>query len=205
MYEYIKGTLISKTPSQAVIDAGGIGYLLEIPASTCDRLPSPGSDVQILTHLYIREDLQKLYGFGTDSERETFRQLINVSKIGPKVALNILSSISVQDLSYAVDMQDPSRLKSIHGVGAKTAQRLVMELKGKISSLPGKHAVSAVINTGNASSDQKKISVHSEARDALISLGYSESQVENALIRVGQVLGPDEKVEEWIRKALQVV
>lgn len=203
MFEYIKGVLEHATTESAVIDIGGIGYILFIPLSTYDGLPETGETVKLFTHFHIREDMQKLYGFVSEAERTVFRQLIGISKIGPKVALNVLSGVSVKDLVYSVQMGDSSKLKAVSGVGAKTAQRLVMELKGKLAldniKIPER------VRKQSANFYSQSLSLKEEAHAALLSLGYNEPQVNNALIRVEQTLETDISVEEWIKKALQVI
>ncbi|MBN1761376.1 MAG: Holliday junction branch migration protein RuvA, partial [Chitinispirillaceae bacterium] len=136
MIEYIRGILAEKEPGHVTVEAHGVGYGASIPLSTYERLPATGTEVRLLTHYHVREDGHKLFGFFSAEERMIFRQLISVSKIGPKVALNVLSGVSVQDLVASVNRSDPTRLQKISGVGAKTAQRLVMELKGKLGISP---------------------------------------------------------------------
>jgi Holliday junction DNA helicase RuvA len=201
MFDYIKGTLAEKTIGQAVIEAGGVGYLLVIPLSTYQELPPENHDVKLYTHHYVREDMQRLYGFYSKREREVFEQLIGVSKIGPKTAVSILSGVSVDDLITCVNQSDASRLRKIPGVGDKTAQRLVMELKGKLG-LSGQglthHATSGKLGAHHTHP-------RSEAFDAMITLGYVEKQVQAALSRVESVIDADAPAEEWIKKALQVI
>jgi Holliday junction DNA helicase RuvA len=205
MFEYIRGTLVQKTPTYAVVDVNGIGYLLDIPASTFDALPAQGQKATVYAHLHVREDVQRLYGFATVAEREAFRQLIAISQIGPRVAVAVLSSISVADLGYAVAMQDPSRFKSVSGIGPKTAQRLVMELKGKLQVPEGGTAAGPKESVRTASASVGGKPRRLDAHEAMLSLGYTEAQVVKSLARVEQVLEPDAPVEEWIRTALQVI
>ena len=202
MFEYINGVLEEIEPDSAILDVGGVGYHLQIPLSTYDSLPEIGKKVKLLTHYHIREDSQKLFGFKTKEEREVFRQLLGISKIGPKVALNILSGISVKDIAYSVQTGDPLRLKAISGIGAKTAQRLVMELKGKLNIQIEDDTVPLKKPSGKLNSDS---SSRNDAHAAMVSLGYSENQVINALIRVEQTIEKDAPVEMWIKKALQVI
>jgi holliday junction DNA helicase RuvA len=136
MFDYIKGILAEKSLGAAVIEAGGVGYALIIPSSTHDKLPDVLHEVKLYTHHHVREDTQKLYGFFSTSERDIFEQLISISKIGPKTAMSILSGVSAADLVACVNKSDASRLRKISGVGDKTAQRLVMELKGKLGPVP---------------------------------------------------------------------
>ena len=145
--------------------------------------------------------MQKLYGFSSRSERELFRQLISISNIGPKTALNILSGVSPQDLVACVARGDATRLRKIPGVGDKTAQRLIVELKGK----PGLAGGGEPRGGGGASAAGKGGAERSQAFDAMLSLGYSEKQVQAALSRVDGVIEQGAPVEEWIKKALQVI
>jgi Holliday junction DNA helicase RuvA len=151
----------------------------------------------------VREDAQKLYGFFTKSERELFKKLIGISMIGPKVALSVLSGLSVRDIISAIQTADVSRLKSISGVGLKTAQRILVELKGKLDAISAGESSAPV---GRESGKTGAFySLRNDAYAALVSLGYNESQVVNALVRVEQTLGKDAPVEEWIKKALKVI
>jgi len=202
LFEYINGILEEVAGENAVVGVSGIGYEVLIPLSTSEALPGLGKTVKLYTHFYVREDSQKLFGFLTKTEREVFRQLLTISKVGPKVALNVLSGLSVKDIVYSVQTQDASRLKAISGIGPKTAQRLVMELKGKLAV--GDVDISASARKEDAPS-ASPVSMRHDAYAAMISLGYNESQVINALARVEQAIGPDAPVEDWIKKALQVI
>ena len=203
MFDYIKGTLAEKSPSAAVIDAAGVGYELVIPLSTFEALPAEGGQVKLFTHHYVREDMQKLYGFSSRSERELFRQLISISNIGPKTALSILSGVSPQDLVSCIARGDATRLRKIPGVGDKTAQRLIVELKGKPGLTAGDAPQAGGRSAGAAAG--RGGAERSQAFDAMISLGYNEKQVQAALARVDSVIEEDAAVEEWIKKALQVI
>ena len=202
MFEYIRGSLEEVIGENAVVEAGGIGYEILVPLSTSEALPGPGEPVKIYTHFHVREDTQKLYGFLTKAEREVFRKLLTISKIGPKVALNVLSGLSVKDIVYSVQTQDASRLKAVSGIGPKTAQRLVMELKGKLAI--GDVDLPEPARKGDTE-EEVPVSLRNDAYAAMISLGYNESQVLHALTRVEQAIEPDAPVEEWIKKALQVI
>jgi holliday junction DNA helicase RuvA len=199
MFEYIKGILAEKNLGEAVVEAGGVGYALVIALSTYERLPDAGAQVKMFTHHHVREDAEKLYGFSTRDERELFRQIIAISNIGPKTAISILSGVSADVLKDCVKTSDASRLKKIPGVGEKTAQRLVMELKGKLDFLGNMPGAPVPERKGVASSSR------SEAFDAMVSLGYAEKQVQLALGRVESVLEKEAPAEEWIKKALQVI
>jgi holliday junction DNA helicase RuvA len=199
MIDYVKGEITEKNLGEVVIEACGIGYSLIIPLSTYEKLPDIGHSVKILTYHYVREDMEKLYGFFTGSERDLFRHLISISKIGPKTAISILSGVSAADLVACVNKSDSSRLRKIPGVGDKTAQRLVMELKGKIEGISANGENGTVLSRGVNGSPR------SEAFDAMITLGYSEKQVQTALSRVEDVIDDAAPTEEWIKKALQII
>jgi Holliday junction DNA helicase RuvA len=200
MFDYIKGILEEKTIGGATIEACGVGYRLIIALSTYEKLPEVHHEVKLFTHHYVREDLQKLYGFFTKTERELFLLLIGINKIGPKIAISILSGVSAADLVSCVNHSDPSRLRKIPGVGDKTAQRLVMELKGRLGPA-GDFAESGpgVFSRGMRGHPR------AEAFDAMIALGYAEKQVQSALARVEGVIDADAPAEDWIKKALQVI
>jgi Holliday junction DNA helicase RuvA len=203
MIDFIRGIVAEKGLTMASIDANGVGYELFITIATYEKLPAVGAEVKLFTHFHVREDIQKLYGFFTKTEREIFRQLIGVSSIGPKTAIGILSKISPEELVSCLALGDPSRLTKIPGVGAKTAERLILELRGKLSagSLEAGAAGGGTVRPGAASPG-----AGAEAGEALLALGYNEKQVVKAIDRVRQVAGDKQMpVEEWIRKALQVI
>jgi Holliday junction DNA helicase RuvA len=200
MIDFIRGIVAEKAPAFAAIDAHGVGYELHITLATYEKLPSIGAEAKLFTHFYVREDTQKLYGFLTRDEREIFRQLIGVSSIGPKTAIGILSKISPEELVKCLALGDPSRLTKIPGVGAKTAERLILELRGKLRAGPfdGSSPGATPAATGRGAGN--------EASEALLSLGYNEKQVLKAIERVRQASADREMpVEEWIKKALQVI
>jgi Holliday junction DNA helicase RuvA len=201
MIDYIKGTLAEKSPSAAVIEAAGVGYEIIIPLSTFEALGPDGGQTKLFTHHYVREDMQRLYGFSSKSEREIFRQLIAISNIGPKTAISILSGVSPRDLVSCVNSGDATRLRKIPGVGDKTAQRLMVELKGKLG-MAGAEAGQAPRSPGSSGKGSKE---RNQAFDALLSLGYADKQVLAAMSRVDGVIEEGAPVEEWIKKALQVI
>lgn len=207
MIDYIRGILSDKEVTHVTIEANGVGYGVGITLSTFEALPDIGSEVKLYIHYQVREDAHKLFGFYTKTEKEVFRQLIGVTKIGPKVATSILSGISIGDLVASVNNADPSRIEKISGVGPKTAQRLVLELKGKLGfemTGPLSQTSKAVMAKGH-SAKNGKTDVKDEAFEAMISLGYNDKQVIKALARVEQTISESAPVEEWIRKALQVI
>ncbi len=182
----ITGTLATKHPPQVLIDVGGVGYEIDVPMSTFYNLPGVGEKVSLLTHLAVREDAHLLYGFGSEIERAAFRELLKVSGIGAKTALAVLSGLSVNDLSAAIAAQETGRIVKIPGIGKKTAERLLLELKGK-SVFAG--AIAGAAPAG----------VSDDVRQALLALGYNERETAEAL----RQLSPDLPVGEAIRQALR--
>jgi holliday junction DNA helicase RuvA len=189
----IAGTLIEKNPPQLLVDTNGVGYEISVPMSTFFNLPRIGEKVTLLTHMVVREDAQLLYGFASESERGAFRTLIKVSGVGPKVALAVLSGLSVNDLAAAVAMQETGRLTNIPGIGKKTAERLLLELKDKFKVDPRL----AIGGTGEAT----KPTANEDVLNALIGLGYSDKE---AIIAVKQ-LPAEVTVSDGIRMALKAL
>jgi len=186
----LNGILLEKTPPLVLIDCNGVGYECEVPMSTFYNLPAVGERVTMLTHFVVREDAQLLYGFGSDQERATFRQLLKVNGIGAKSALSILSGLSIDELVQAVALQEAAMLTRVPGVGKKTAERLLLELKDKFS-------VAGL--TASSASHPKTAS--SDVLNALISLGYNERE---ALAAVKQ-LPAEVSVAEGIKQALKAL
>ena len=187
----LTGVLLEKNPPQVLVDVSGVGYEVEVPMSTFYNLPQTGERVTLHTQFIVREDAQLLYGFATDRERATFRQLLKVNGIGAKSALGILSGLSVEDLAQAITLQEPSLLTRIPGIGKKTAERLLLELKGKLgfeAALPSTGGASAA-NGGH------------DTLNALLALGYNERE---ALAAVKQ-LPADVSVSDGIRQALKTL
>jgi len=186
----IKGVLVQKSPPRILVDCQGVGYEIDVPMSTLYQLPENGAIVTVLTHHLVREDAQQLYGFATESEREAFRTLIKISGVGARTALTILSGMSVADIAQAVTLQDSSRLMTVPGIGKKTAERLLLELKGKFGAdLP--HLADSSLNAPASS----------EILQALIALGYSDKE---ALLAMKQVPS-DATVSDGIRLALKTL
>jgi len=184
----LKGLLLEKTPPHVIVDCHGVGYEVEVPMSTFYNLPALGESVTLLTHFVVREDAQLLYGFGTDRERATFRQLLKVNGVGAKSALSILSGLSVDDLIQAIALQETAMLTRVPGVGKKTAERLLLELKDKFT-IDG-HTNSSAGASRSASGD---------VLNALLALGYNERE---ALSAVKQ-LPADVVLADGIRQALK--
>ncbi len=184
----LTGTLAEKNPPEVILDCGGVGYEVQVPMSTFYNLPGLGERISLLTQFIVREDAQILYGFATAQERSTFRQLIKISGVGPKMALGVLSGMSVAELSQAVTLQDANRLTKIPGIGKKTAERLMLELKGKLGADLGIHATIANDN-------------QADILQALIALGYSDRDAALALKALPQEVG----VSEGIKLALKAL
>ena len=187
----ISGILLEKNPPQVVVDVAGVGYEIDVPMSTFYNLPKLQERVVLFTHLVVREDAHLLYGFATESERATFRQLLKVSGVGPKVALAVLSGMSVNDLAEAVMAQESGRLTKVPGIGKKTAERLLLELKDRLK-------VDVRISVGG---EVSAISSASDILNALISLGYNDKE---ALFAIKQ-LPKEVTVSDGIRQALKLL
>jgi Holliday junction DNA helicase RuvA len=195
MISFLKGKLAEALPTQVVIDVNGVGYEVLIPLSSFDKLPMPGGEVTLLTHLAIRDDAHVLYGFSTETERDLFRLLIrHVSGIGPKLALNVLSGTTPASFRAAVGHGDVKALSCISGVGKKTAERIVVELKDKLGD-------EAALTSGAASTpDDQKMA---DAISALIALGSKPKDAQDAIRAAITMLGPDQPVDALVRAALQ--
>jgi Holliday junction DNA helicase RuvA len=190
MIARLNGLLIEKAPPLIVLDCAGVGYEIEVPMSTFYHLPEVGVKVTLLTHMVVREDAQLLYGFGTQQEKDTFRQLLKVNGIGAKSALSILSGVSIDDLIAAISSQEVTLLTRIPGVGKKTAERLLLELKDKFDVAAGLGIVPGAVK-----------SAAQDILNALIALGYNERE---ALASV-KGLEADISVSEGIKKALKAL
>jgi holliday junction DNA helicase RuvA len=189
----VRGRIASKTPPQLMVDVGGIGYELEAPMSTFFHLPGVGEEVALLTHLVVREDAHILYAFATEAERRLFRSLIKVSGVGPKIALALLSGISVEAFSRCVMNEDITALTKVPGIGRKTAERLVVEMRDRLKDPEVPAGVGAVPVAMGASPE-------TEAYGALIALGYRPAEAARLLKAVGP---GTHSTEELIRRALQ--
>ena len=186
----IAGTLIEKNPPQLLVDCQGVGYEVDVPMSTFYNLPHLGEKVVLLTHLAIREDAHVLFGFGTAEERTTFKQLIKISGVGARTALSILSGMSVADLAQAITLQEAGRLTRVPGIGKKTAERLLLELKGKLGADLG--TATAAMAAGDHSAD---------ILNALQALGYSDKEALLAMKSVPAGSG----VSDGIKLALKAL
>ncbi len=186
----LRGRIASKTPPQLTVDVGGLGYELEAPMSTFFHLPAVGEEVRLLTHLVVREDAHVLYGFATEDERRLFRSLIKVSGVGPRIALALLSGISVSAFAQCVLNEDISALTRVPGVGRKTAERLIVEMRDRLAApeaTPGAPVAAPARAEG-------------EAYGALVALGYRPAEAARLLKAVGP---GTHSTEELIRRALQ--
>lgn len=198
MITFLHGKLVEALPTQVTVDVNGVGYEALIPLSSFDKLPQPGQPIKLLTQLIVREDAHTLYGFMTGEERDLFRLLIQtVSGIGPKTALNVLSGISVTAFRGAVANGDLKSLSKISGVGRKTAERIVVELKDKIGMAGAWEAASA---KHGLSSDEQRIN---DAVLALIALGFKQVEAHDSIRAAQAVLGVQATVEELVRACLK--
>ena len=184
----IQGTLVSVHPPRLLVDCQGIGYELDVPMSTLYQLPEVNQKITLLTHFQVREDAQQLFGFATETEREAFRALIKISGVGSRTALAVLSGMSVNELAQAIALQEAVRLTQVPGIGKKTAERLCLELKGKLAP-----------DLGISSGKPHTIEASSEVLQALLALGYSEKE---ALLALKQI-PPDCTVSDGIRMGLK--
>jgi len=184
----LTGILAERNPPQVVIDCNGVGYEVDVPMSTFYNLPNVGARISLLTHFIVREDAQILYGFGSAEERAAFRQLIKISGVGPRTALGLLSGMSVSEIAQAVTLQEPGRLVKIPGIGKKIAERLLLELKGKLGADIGLPA--------HAASDAQ-----ADILQALVALGYSDKEAAAAL----KALPKDASVSDGIKLALKAL
>lgn len=198
MITFLQGNLVDALPTQVTVEVNGVGYELLIPLSSYDKLPAPGGSVHLLTHLAIREDAHVLYGFVTRAERELFRLLINsVSGIGPRIALNVLSGMTVTTFRGAVANSDTKALAQISGLGKKTAERIVVELRDKIGTVGAWEASSA---KHGISADDQKIS---DATRALIALGYKQADAHDSIRAAFAKLGQNAGIEDLVRASLK--
>ena len=183
----LTGTLLEKTPPEVLLDCHGVGYEVQVPMSTFYNLPNVGERVSLLTQFIVREDAQLLYGFASAPERAAFRQLIKISGIGPRMALGILSGMGVDDLAQAITLQEVGRLVKVPGIGKKTAERLLLELKGKLGA-----------DIGSAP-HQASSAAQADILQALLALGYSDKDAAAAL----KALPADVGVSDGIKLALK--
>lgn len=183
----LTGTLLEKNPPEVLVDCAGVGYEVQVPMGTFYNLPAVGERVSLLTQFIVREDAQLLYGFATAPERAAFRQLIKISGVGPRMALGILSGMGVEDLAQAITLQEAGRLVKVPGIGKKTAERLLLELKGKLGADMG------------SAPHQASSAAQADILQALLALGYSDKDAAAAL----KALPADVGVSDGIKLALK--
>lgn len=192
----ITGQIVEKLPPQIVVDVGGVGYELDVPMGTFYELPHLGEKVTLFTHHVVREDAQLLYGFASRSERESFRQLLKISGIGAKTALAILSGMNADELALAISGEDVARLSRIPGIGKKTAERLILELRGKLDILSTGTATTSI---SGGSVPAAPVSARSDIVNALLALGYNDREAAAAV----KALPAEIAVSDGIRQALK--
>jgi len=186
----LTGVLLEKSPPQILVDVGGVAYEVDVPMSTFYNLPQTGASVTLHTHLVVREDAHLLFGFGTDAERNAFRQLLRISGVGARTALAVLSGLSVSDLQQAVSSQDAGRLVKIPGIGKKTAERLLLELRDKLE-----------VRGSASGASVPALSPGSDVMHALLALGYNDKEASWAV----KQLDPALPVAEAIRQCLRLL
>ncbi len=192
MIARLSGTLLEVTPPTIVIDVGGVGYEVHVPMSVLDGLPSIGGELMLLTEFIVREDAHTLYGFKSSPERQLFRDLLKVSGVGPRLALGILSGVSASDFALMVDAGDAAALTRLPGIGKKTAERLIVEMKGRVVALDG----------GDFGGTGVAMDAAQEARFALAALGYSQSEALKMVRQVSERL-PKASAQDLIKEALK--
>lgn len=198
MIGLLRGRLVDKQPPQLVLDVAGVGYELEAPMSTIYALQPDAGEVSLFTHMVVREDALLLYGFATRDERRLFRELIRISGVGPKLALTILSGISVADFMATVDADDAGRLTGLPGIGRKTAARLLVEMRGRLDRADLAAAAAIGGSTAAAGTDAA-----GEARHALVSLGYKPQEVARLLKGVDDTLDSEAMIREALKRAIR--
>jgi Holliday junction DNA helicase RuvA len=199
MIAHLRGRLLSKSPSRVIIDAGGVGYDVTIPVSTFYELGEIGSETSLYIYTYVREDAFSLYGFRTDREKSLFEKLLGVAGVGPKLAVTLLSGLEIDDLITAVRKEEIARLTSIPGVGRKTAERLIVELREKLAKFaveePERQPAAAAPAAGT---------VEDDVLSALVNLGYPRPSAEAAL-REARAAAPNGQFEDWLRASLRLL
>jgi Holliday junction DNA helicase RuvA len=195
MIGFLRGRLTAKHPPQLLIDVGGVGYEVEAPMSTFYTLPPTGAEVNLFTHLVVREDAHILFAFGTERERRLFRELLKVSNVGPKLALSLLSGMSVDAFLLCIEAEDADSLVRIPGVGRKTAERLLIEMRDRVKNLGGVTLTGGIVSTVDPAAGAQ-----AEAFSALLALGYKPAEVTRLLKSVDSSA---QTTEDLIRGALQ--
>jgi Holliday junction DNA helicase RuvA len=196
MIALLRGLLVEKHPNQAIVEAGGVGYDVTIPVSTFTHLPEPGAEVRLRIHTHVREDALALYGFLTQDEKALFEKLIGVSGIGPTAAVKILSGLAAPELIHAIQRGEVEKLVRIPGVGKKTAERMVLELRDKLPAVTGEEPP--------AKTESALSAVDQDVLSALLNLGCARPQAENA-VRKAKAAGAPQDFEPLFRRALELV
>ncbi|HET6890928.1 MAG TPA: Holliday junction branch migration protein RuvA [Pyrinomonadaceae bacterium] len=202
MIAHLSGTLLSKQPTSVILDVAGVGYEVNIPVSTYYELEEVGTNVQLRIYTHVREDALQLYGFKTARERELFLRLVSVSGIGPKLGITLLSGMSADEMIASIRTNNLARLTLIPGIGRKTAERLVMELRDKIASLSSPELEEALGAPKEAAAKPTEDAIHSDALSALLNLGYQRSAAEKA-VNSALSEGGDVSVESVLRRSLR--
>lgn len=196
MFAHLRGTLLEKHPNQVIVDVGGVGYDVTIAVSTYSKLPDAGAEVRLRVYTHVREDALSLYGFLTPDEKTLFERLISVSGIGPKLAITVLSGVTAADLVLAIRRGEVDRLVRVPGIGKKTAERLVLELKDKLPTVTGEDAAAPAQGALSA--------VEQDVLSALLNLGCARPAAENA-VRKAKAAGAGGEFEPLFRRALELV
>ncbi|SEA45823.1 Holliday junction branch migration protein RuvA [Marinobacterium iners] len=207
MIGHLRGRILEKQPPWMLLDVNGVGYEVEASMNTFYKLPEVGAEVSLHTHFVVREDAQLLYGFADQQEKLLFRSLIKVNGVGPKLALSILSGISANDFIRSVHNEDTTALVRVPGVGKKTAERLIVEMKDRLSQLQLPTLTELELSSGNQSETVlvPEADYRAEAESALIALGYKPQQATRAIEQAVQALGEDAVTETLIRHALRTM
>lgn len=199
MIAFLRGTLLEKQPNQLIVDVGGVGYDVSVPVSTFSAMPDTGREVKLHIHTHVREDAICLFGFATAEEKTLFEKLVTVSGIGPKLAVTVLSGLSVADLVAAIRSGEATRLVKVPGVGKKTAERIVLELRDKVEALAAVAAAAAGQPAATALS-----AVEQDVVSALVNLGCQRAAAE-AAVRKARATGTPEEFEPLFRRSLELV
>lgn len=207
MIGYLRGRILEKQPPRMLLDVNGVGYEVEASMNTFYQLPEVGAEVALHTHFVVREDAQLLYGFADQQEKQLFRSLIRVNGVGPKLALSILSGISASDFIRTVHNEDTSALVRVPGVGKKTAERLIVEMKDRLGQLQLPTLTELELASGNGAAEAvvPVTDTRAEAESALTALGYKPQQASRAIEQAAQALGEDASTEALIRHALRTM
>lgn len=198
MISTLSGKITQKDANNVVVEVGGVGFEMMVPLSTYQSLPEPGADVRLFTYLHVREDILKLYGFSSDEERQIFKLLISISGVGPSTGMSILSGMTVRELKRAITYEDQRSLSAVPGIGKKTAQRLIVELKEKINTM------AVPIDLNRLEPADQDLGMFNDAMGALTSLGIKPQAARTAIDKVIKEEGREKlTVQELIRKAIK--